>query len=57
MDKLIDEHINNEMSLPDLAAIELIPHQNKLSPFFTATRQRFAGIAEQVLRDKAPELA
>ena len=56
LDQLIDEHLENDMSLPDLAAIDLIPTSNKLSQFFTATRQRFGNIAEHVLAAHAPEL-
>lgn len=56
LDELIDEHIQEDMSLPCLASIDLIPMSNKLSPFFTATRQRFGQIAEQLLVNDAPEL-
>ena len=55
LDKLIDEHLDNDNSLEDLAAIDLLPTSGKLSPFFTATRQRFARIAEQVLQEQQPE--
>lgn len=56
LDELIDEHIRNGMSLPCLASIDLVPISDKLSPFFTATRQRFEHIAEEVLASDAPEL-
>ncbi len=56
LDELIDEHIQNNMSLKHLAAIDLVPFNNKLSPFFTATRQRFGQLAEQLLATDAPEL-
>ena len=56
LDKLIDEHIQTDMSLTYLASIDLIPTNNKLSPFFTANRQRFGQIAEQLLANDAPEL-
>lgn len=56
LDELIDEHIRDDMSLPCLASIDLVPTSDKLSPFFTATRQRFGNIAEQVLTNDAPEL-
>lgn len=56
LDALIDEHIENDMSLPDLAAIDLLATNDKLSPFFTATRQRFGPVAEQLLETDAPEL-
>jgi len=53
MDSLIDEHIDNGWSLYDLAAIDLIPLNGKLSQFFSATRQRFLGVAEELLDDNA----
>lgn len=56
LDALIDEHIAGGLSLPHLASIDLLPTNNKLSPFFTATRQRFGRIAEQLLANDAPEL-
>ena len=55
LDALIDKHLTNDYSLTDLAAIDLLPCNKKLSPFFTATRQRFGRIAEQVLQ-AYPEL-
>lgn len=57
LDGLIDKHIrDNKMSLPYLASIDLVPTNDKLSSFFTATRQRFGKIAEQVLKGEAPKL-
>jgi hypothetical protein len=56
LDELINEHIQNDMSLLHLASIDLVPTNNKLSPFFSATRQRFGQIAEQLLANGAPEL-
>lgn len=56
VDKLIDDHLEQDMSLPHLASVDLIPVNNKLSRFFTATRQRFGRIAENVLKEQAPEL-
>ena len=56
LDELIDEHIRDHMSLPCLASIDLVPVNDRLSPFFTATRYRFGQIAEQVLANEAPEL-
>lgn len=55
LDGLIDEHLDNDNSLEDLAAIDLLPTSGKLSPFFSATRQRFARIADSLLRAQAPE--
>ncbi|HMX99960.1 MAG TPA: TIGR02646 family protein [Agitococcus sp.] len=57
LDELIDEHIQKNMSLDHLAAIDLLPFNNKLSPFFTATRQRFGQIANQLLAANASELS
>lgn len=56
LDEVIDEHIRDGWSLPCLASIDLVPTNDKLSPFFTATRQRFGTIAGQVLANDAPEL-
>ena len=56
LDELIDEHIKDGKSLSDLAAIDLLPINKLLSPFFTATRQRFGPIAEQLITNEAPEL-
>ena len=56
LDGLIDEHLDNDNSLEDLAAIDLLPTSGKLSRFFSATRQRFGWIAEQLLQEHAPEL-
>lgn len=52
IDTLIDEHIINEGSLECLAGVDLLPHGEKLSEFFTATRQRFGSIAEIILREE-----
>lgn len=56
LDKLIDQHIQDDWCLQHLAAIDLVPAADKLSPFFTATRQRFGKVAEQILANQAPEL-
>ena len=56
LDKLIDQHIQNDWSLEYLAGIDLVPAAGRLSPFFTATRQRFGKVAEQILANQAPEL-
>jgi uncharacterized protein (TIGR02646 family) len=55
LDQLFDEHEN--WSLEDLAAIDLLPRNGRLSQFFSATRQFFGRIAEQVIQNGAPELA
>ncbi len=56
LDKLIDQHIQDDWSLEHLAGIDLVPTAGRLSPFFTATRQRFGKVAEQILSNQAPEL-
>lgn len=56
LDNLLQQHIDKDQSVYDLAAIDLLPTSGQLSPFFTLTRQLFNGVAEQVLRDGAPEL-
>lgn len=53
---LIDDHLTNNHSLYQLARIDLISHQQQLSPFFTATRQTFKNLSDKVLNDFAPEL-
>lgn len=50
LDQLIDEHIEKNMSLSALAEIDLTPLNNKIIQFYTATRQRYGKIAEQVLQ-------
>lgn len=51
LDELIEEHLDKDYSLEQLARVELLPTANQLSPFFSATRQRFKGIAEKILVD------
>lgn len=56
LETLFEEHIANDMSLHYLAAVDLLPRNQKLSPFFSVTRQFFGRIAEDVLAQEAPEL-
>jgi len=56
LDKLYQEHIAKNWSLPHLAAIDLVPSSNALSRFFSLTRQFFGQIAEQTLQQQAPGL-
>lgn len=56
LDELVQEHLDNDMDLSQLASVDLVPTRNKLSPFFSLTRQFFANQAETVLREQAPEL-
>ncbi|WP_312931724.1 retron system putative HNH endonuclease [Pseudomonas sp.] len=43
--ELIEEHIEDDMSLTDLAAIDLTPINDRLSRFYSMTRQMFGKIA------------
>ena len=56
LDDLIDEHYQNNMDPLCLAAVDLVPVANKLSPFFSITRHLFGPIAEKVLNQSAPQL-
>jgi uncharacterized protein (TIGR02646 family) len=56
LDSLYQKHIDDDMSIYHLAAVDLLPANDRLSWFFSVTRQFFAGTAEQVLADEAPEL-
>jgi uncharacterized protein (TIGR02646 family) len=56
LDQLFQDHVDKGWSLPDLAAVDLIPLGGKLSRFFSLTRQFFGSIAEQTLRQQAPAL-
>ncbi|MDD5034616.1 MAG: TIGR02646 family protein [Methylococcaceae bacterium] len=56
LDALFQEHKAKGWSLADLAAIDLIPTNSRLSRFFSLTRQFFGQIAEQTLQQHAPEL-
>lgn len=49
LDLLIDEHIEDDDSLFHLACLYLLPTSGKLGEFFTATKQRFSSIGEDVL--------
>lgn len=56
LDRLFEEHQNAGWSVVHLAAIDLLPRGDRLSRFFSLTRQFFGPVAEQVLRDQAPAL-
>lgn len=56
LDLLYQQHLRDDWSLPDLAAIDLLPTAGKLSRFFSLTRQFFGPIGEQVLHQQAPAL-
>lgn len=56
LDRLFEEHINQDMSLHCLAGIDLVPRGYSLSEFFSITRSFFGRIAEEVMEQSAPEL-
>lgn len=56
LDGLFQEHTAKGWSLADLAAIDLVPTNNRLSRFFSLTRQFFGQIAEDALQQHAPGL-
>ena len=53
LDQLIEQHIADQWSLEHLAALDLLPAGGRLSPFFTATYQRFGSIAQRLLAEQA----
>lgn len=53
LDKYFEEHRQKGWNLADLAAIDLLPTNRKLSRFFSVTRQFFGPLAEQILHDSA----
>ena len=57
LDQLIDEYLDNELSLIDLASVYLLPRNELLDSFFTANRQRFGRIGDRILKQEAPELS
>jgi uncharacterized protein (TIGR02646 family) len=56
LDQLLQDHLAKGWSLPDLAAVDLIPVGGMLSRFFSLTRQFFGLIAEKTLQQQAPAL-
>ena len=56
LDALFEEHTTKGWSLPDLAAVDLLPTSARLSRFFSLTRQFFGPVADGVLQTQAPEL-
>ncbi len=56
LDDLFEQHQKDDWSIEHLAAVDLVPIGNKLSPFFSITRIFFGSVAEQVLHQYAPEL-
>lgn len=53
LDQLIEQHIADQWSLEHLAALDLLPAGGQLSPFCTATCQRFGPIAQRLLAEQA----
>lgn len=49
LDMVIDDHLDEEMSIFHLACIDLLPRSGRLGEFFSATRQRFGKIGRKVL--------
>lgn len=56
LDQLFQEHQTKGWSLADLATVDLVPARNKLSRFFSLTRQFFGQLAEHTLQQHAPGL-
>jgi uncharacterized protein (TIGR02646 family) len=56
LDQLFEDHLEKDWDLVCLAAVDLIPTQKKLSPFFSLTRGFYGALGEQVLQQQAPEL-
>jgi uncharacterized protein (TIGR02646 family) len=56
LDELYTQHQQQGWSLPHLVAVDLVPQQQALSPFFSITRQFFGPVAEIVLQQQAPGL-
>jgi len=56
LDDLFQEHLDKGWRLAHLAAVDLVPAGRELSRFFSLTRTFFGQIAEQTLRQHAPEL-
>lgn len=56
LDQYFQDHLVNNWSLPDLASVDLVPHNKCLSRFFSLTRQFFGNVAEQTLQQHSPIL-
>lgn len=56
LDELINDYLQDSTRLKYLASIYLLPYGDKLDPFFSISRQRFDALAEQILKEQAPEL-
>ena len=56
LDALFLEHQAKDWSLTDLAAVDLLPQGERLSRFFSLTRQFFGPVGERVFQQHAPVL-
>jgi uncharacterized protein (TIGR02646 family) len=56
LDQLFEEHRTKGWNLADLASVDLLPHKQRLSRFFSLTRQFFGPLAEDILQQHAPGL-
>ena len=56
LDALYEEHLPKGWSIDDLASVALLPRNQRLSRFFTLTRQFFGPVAERLLIQQAPQL-
>lgn len=56
LDALYEEHMPRGWSIDHLASVDLLPRNQRLSPFFTLTRQFFGPVAERLLMRQAPQL-
>jgi len=56
LDALYQEHLPKGWSIEHLASIDLLPRNQRLSPFFTLTRQFFGAVAERLLALQASQL-
>lgn len=50
LDQLFEDHINKNWDIQQLAAIDLIPSNRRLSQFFSLTKQFFGNTAELVIQ-------
>lgn len=56
LEQLFEEHISKGWDLYDLASIDLLPTGQRLSRFFSLTRQFYGNLAENILQKQAPYL-
>jgi uncharacterized protein (TIGR02646 family) len=56
LDAAYQDNLSRQWDLDHLAAVDLTPRGDRLSPFFSLTRQFYGGLAERVIRTRAPQL-